>query len=109
MKSKRMISAFLFACVLVAFGNGCDGGREGDRCNPNLSHNDCDDGLTCQITTNCGEAYCCPANPSTSASPVCNGSPEVNAACPAPEAASPEDAGGGETGAADGGADAGGG
>src|ERR1700733_3860470 len=80
--------------ALAPLANGCDGGREGERCNPDLSHNDCDDGLTCQQPSTCAENYCCPADPTKSSNPYCNG-----AGCPAPDAAA--DAGG-DDGAADG-------
>jgi hypothetical protein len=73
-------SHFVRAAVLSAFAlgafvltNGCDGGREGDRCNPNLSHNDCGSGLTCIQPSGCAENYCCPADPSKSSNPYCNG------------------------------------
>ena len=84
---------------VLAFGNGCDGGREGERCNPNLSHNECDDGLTCVQPATCVESYCCPANASASTNPYCNG-----AGCPAPDAAPTPDAGT-DTGASDGATD----
>jgi len=69
------------ASALVVLLNGCDGGREGERCNPALSHNDCDDGLTCQQPSTCAENYCCPVDPSKSFNPYCNG-----AACPTVDA-----------------------
>jgi hypothetical protein len=108
MKAKIVIGA-LFALAALALGSGCDGGREGDRCNPNLSHNDCNGGLRCQVTTACGESYCCPSNPASSTNPYCNGDPGVNAACPAPDggAEADTDTGAPDTGAADsGGGDA---
>jgi hypothetical protein len=75
--------------VLVALGPGCDEqGAEGDRCNPYLSHNDCNSGLICAghapssvIIPFCQENYCCPvdsngnivsSNPNCQ--PGCNGS-----------------------------------
>ncbi len=84
------ISVALALAMLVA--NGCDGGREGERCNPLLSHDDCNGGLVCTQPATCAESYCCPANGS-STNPFCNGS-----ACPpAPDAGSasptPADAG----------------
>jgi len=100
----RAASFVALAGMIVALGNGCDGGREGERCNPALSHNDCDNGLTCQQPSTCAENYCCPADPTTSTNPYCNG-----AACPAVDAG-PVDAGGGDdaapgdSGTADGGA-----
>ena len=97
MKSLTFTSIALLG--VLAFGNGCDGGREGERCNPNLSHNECDDGLTCIQPSTCVENYCCPANPSASTSPFCNGQ-----GCPAPDAAPALDAGA-DTGANDGATD----
>ena len=91
MKSLTLMNLGLLG--VLAFGNGCDGGREGERCNPNLSHNECDDGLTCVQPASCAENYCCPANAGTSTNPFCNG-----AACKAPDAAP-------DTGTSDGGAD----
>jgi hypothetical protein len=84
--------------VIVA----CEQGGEGDRCNPDLSHNECNSGLTCQQPLPCVENYCCPVDPSTSTSPYCQGSPSV---CPSEDAGgAPEDAGGdagSDTGAGD--------
>jgi hypothetical protein len=79
--SKFAASVVSLAAVLVLVNSGCDGGREGERCNPALSHNDCDNGLTCQQPSTCAENYCCPADPTKSTSPYCNG-----AACPAADA-----------------------
>ncbi len=69
------LSAFLFLTMAA-----CDEGNEGDRCNPNLSHDECNDGLTCQqplcamsTTRTEPENYCCPADPSKSSNPYCNG------------------------------------
>ena len=86
MKSRITLTALLLG--LVAFGNGCDGGREGDRCNPNLSHNDCDDGLACVQPATCVESYCCPSSGGASSNRFCNGQ-----SCPAPDAAGAEDSG----------------
>ncbi len=73
--------------ILALTISGCDGGREGDRCNPDLSHNDCNDGLTCVVPSTCVENYCCPTPSSASTNPYCNGM-----ACPmaATEANSPD-------------------
>ena len=68
--------ARVFALVAVAAFSlvvACDGGREGDRCITELSHNDCNSGLICTIPSTCVEAYCCPPDPSTSSNPYCNG------------------------------------
>jgi hypothetical protein len=80
MNSRTLIGSVLLGAL--AFGNGCDGGREGDRCNPNLSHDDCDDGLVCVQPATCVESYCCPAKGGASSNAFCNGQ-----ACPAPDAA----------------------
>jgi hypothetical protein len=80
------ISAFAIVALLAtAITNGCDGGHEGDRCNPDQTdHNECGAGLTCQLPAPCAENYCCPTPASKSSNPFCNGS-----GCPA----APEDAG----------------
>jgi hypothetical protein len=62
---------------VVVLGNGCDGGREGERCNPFSSHDECNAGLSCQQPSTCAENYCCPSPASGSSNPYCNG-----AACP---------------------------
>ena len=64
----------LSALVVAA----CDSGGEGDRCNPDLSHDECGDGLSCQQPGTCVESYCCPSDLATSSNPYCNGQ-----ACPA--------------------------
>jgi hypothetical protein len=71
--------------LLLAMAGGCVGGNEGDRCNPDLSHNDCNAGLTCQQPSTCVENYCCPDDPSTSTNPYCNGT-----LCPAVDDAGPD-------------------
>ncbi len=84
------VSALLVASAgMLAAGEGCDGGREGERCNPSLSHNDCDNGLTCQQPGTCAENYCCPDPPVSSSSPFCRGLPPF---CPAPDAGSDAEA-----------------
>jgi hypothetical protein len=94
MKSHRPLARVLLLASTIAgisiIANGCDGGGEGDRCNPNLSHNDCGEGLTCMQPATCVESYCCPSDPSTSSNPFCNGQ-----ACPA------VDGGAGEAGGDD--------
>jgi hypothetical protein len=60
-------TASLVAIALVAIAGtyalfGCNNGVEGDRCNPDLSHNPCNAGLTCTQPVNCPENYCCPAS-----------------------------------------------
>ena len=77
----RVALTLAVALVSIALlGNGCAGGGEGDRCNPNLSHNECDNGLTCVQPSTCAESYCCPSDPAKSSNGYCNGS-----LCPQPE------------------------
>jgi hypothetical protein len=55
---------------------GCEQGAEGDRCNPDLSHNECNAGLSCQQPAECPENYCCPTSGPVSSPfcmPTCNG------------------------------------
>jgi hypothetical protein len=81
----RYILLVLSVTALITLLPACDGGREGDRCNPNLSHNDCNDGLLCTTPSSCAESYCCPSDPSKSSNPYCNGK-----GCPAPATTTPE-------------------
>ena len=73
------------ACIALFFV-GCDGAHEGDRCVPPSlrGSNECGGGLTCQQIGTCGESYCCPADPTKSTNPFCNGS--GFASCPAADA-----------------------
>jgi hypothetical protein len=94
MGAKRMMSSFLrmklstlaILAFFTAVGFGCGTPNEGDRCNPSLSHDECGgSNLVCAIPANCnpantphspyanGEAYCCPAN-GTSTNANCDGS-----------------------------------
>lgn len=82
---KSLFCFLVVALGLVAVANGCDGGNEGDRCNPLGSHDECGSGLSCQQPATCAENYCCPDPASRSSNPYCNG-----AGCP-----TPVDAGGG--------------
>lgn len=61
----------LFA--LVALLGACTPG-EGERCNPLQFSNDCNSGFQCVYPTNCGVAYCCPTNGS-STNPNCQSCP----------------------------------
>lgn len=79
---KRTILLVLAVTGFIALLPACDGGREGDRCNASLSHNDCNDGLVCITPSTCVETYCCPSDPTKSTSQYCNGS-----SCPHPAAA----------------------
>lgn len=73
--------------LVVGAGNGCDGGGEGDRCNPLLSHDECGKGLSCMQPTTCVESYCCPSPSTSSANPFCNGlaCPPADASADAPD------------------------
>jgi hypothetical protein len=64
---------FLLAVAigLAAAVLGCAQGAEGDRCNPDLSHNECNAGLTCQNPDLCPENYCCPDPVTPESSPFC--------------------------------------
>jgi hypothetical protein len=69
-----------FAFLVVVIALGCEQGREGDRCNPSLSHDECGSNLSCQQPENCPENYCCPiSGASTNAfcQPGCNGGLEA--------------------------------
>ncbi len=92
MKSSTVCTLFFcISAALLALGNGCDGGSEGDRCNPLLSHDECGGApLSCQQPATCVESYCCPNPASASTNPYCNGT-----LCPAPPVGDAEvDAGG---------------
>jgi|ERR1700733_10106754 len=99
--NKRSIRAHL-ACTLSLLatavglaltGLGCNEGQEGDRCNPDLSHNECNSGLICTPATDlCPENYCCPSdgksdNPycqpgcNGGAAAICAADPTADAAC----------------------------
>ena len=86
---------FAVVAGLFTLGSGCDGGREGERCNPLLSHDECGGGLSCQQPSTCAENYCCPSPSTSSNDPYCNGT-----GCPAPDAGA---AGAVESGIDDGG------
>jgi hypothetical protein len=46
----------------VALGSACvTGGEEGDRCNPLVHRDECDEGLVCTAST-CSVFYCCPSS-----------------------------------------------
>ncbi|HXX67432.1 MAG TPA: hypothetical protein VEK07_09640 [Polyangiaceae bacterium] len=78
--------------LVLALAAGCDEqGAEGDRCNPYLSHNDCNSGLICSgyppstvVIPFCQENYCCPVDSNGNVTgtnpncqPGCNGSAAV--------------------------------
>ncbi len=60
----------LVTSFMLFFLVGCDQGQEGDRCNPSLSHDECNTGLSCQQPPSCPENYCCPIT-GTSTDPNC--------------------------------------
>ena len=69
----RVLTLAVVAAGLAVVVGGCDGGSEGDRCVPQRSSDECGSGLSCQQIGGCGESYCCPADPSKSSNPYCNG------------------------------------
>jgi hypothetical protein len=54
--------AVLVGGLALVGSGGCNIGQEGERCNPNLSHDECGAGLACTIPPDCPEAYCCPTS-----------------------------------------------
>ena len=92
----NMLSHYSLAFALTVSGlfvlGGCDQGNEGDRCNPDLSHNECNSGLVCSGPGTsqplaCVENYCCPDPASSSSNPYCNGQ-----GCPAAVSSGDDDA-----------------
>jgi hypothetical protein len=78
MKASIVVGSIAVALTMVMLGKGCaSGGSEGDRCNPKLSHDECNVGLSCRQPATCVESYCCPDPGKSSANPFCNGT-----ACP---------------------------
>jgi hypothetical protein len=70
-KHLLLVGAGSFVAVLAASLAGCDTGNEGDRCNPDLSHNECNSGLVCTQPTDCPENYCCPTDVTSSSNSYC--------------------------------------
>src|SRR5580693_2431035 len=69
MKTTSSLVAIALVTLVVTFGvGGCNNGIEGERCNPDLTHNPCNSGLTCTQPLNCPESYCCSPN---STDPYC--------------------------------------
>ena len=62
----RIGAALVALTLALVGGGGCNVGNEGERCNPNLSHDECNAGLTCQRPLNCPENYCCPTSGTSS-------------------------------------------
>jgi len=65
-----IVLTLTLAC-LVTLTPGCTIGEEGERCNPLLSHDECNGELTCQQPVDCPETYCCPTPVTASSSPFC--------------------------------------
>ena len=70
--TNHRIGVALFALVgtLALAAGGCNVGNEGERCNPDLSHDECGSGLKCTQPEYCPENYCCPTS-GTSRNPNC--------------------------------------
>jgi hypothetical protein len=67
------LAVLLASALVLASTQGCNQGREGDRCNPGLlaqSEDECGSGLVCTQPTDCPENYCCPPD-GTSPNPFC--------------------------------------
>ena len=73
----------------IAFAAGCEtGGEEGDRCNPLVHRDECDEGLACTAAT-CTVFYCCPRGGGPTSEPNCQnlaGCPDEDAGAPEPDA-----------------------
>ena len=98
----------LTALALGVVAVACEQGAEGDRCNPDLSHNECNAGLVCTQPENCPESYSCPANGSSAdpfCQPGCNGGLAAICEVTPDAAACQPDAGTDDAGSADGGTD----
>lgn len=68
--SRISIALFCLGTVAVFGAGGCRIGKEGERCNPSLSHDECGSGLACTQPVDCPENYCCPTS-GTSSSDYC--------------------------------------
>jgi hypothetical protein len=84
---------FLATTFVALSMSACDGGSEGDRCNPDRSSDECNSGLTCMTPATCVISVCCPdKGPYTDPQCACNANP---AGCPCTVASaepSPSDA-----------------
>jgi hypothetical protein len=60
----RTLAAYLsgLTATIAAILLACNQGSVGDRCNPDLSHDECNSGLTCTQPPLCPETYCCPVD-----------------------------------------------
>jgi len=76
MKAKLLVLCILLTGgALLAFSNGCGAEpSEGATCNALVVDNECINNTTCQTIGSCTATYCCPADPTTSTDPHCNGS-----------------------------------
>ncbi len=75
MRTTTIAAAFgFFVCIAIAASSGCNvGPKEGDSCNGLIEEDECIENTTCQTIGSCSQTYCCPADPSTSSDPHCNG------------------------------------
>lgn len=84
--ASRIVIVTSALAVSIGTASSCASPREGERCNSDLSHDECASHLTCTIPTNCSYAVCCPAagtssNPACSACPIeGDGEPDATAA-----------------------------
>jgi hypothetical protein len=68
------------AVALFAAG-GCNVGNLGERCNPDLSHDECGAGLVCTQPALCPENYCCPPPPAPGQPAPANQNPYCMTGC----------------------------
>jgi hypothetical protein len=72
----RKATGLAILALAALLGGACTVGQEGERCNPDLSHDECGHGLSCQQPKDCPESYCCPASGNSddpNCQPGCNG------------------------------------
>ena len=100
------ITSAVFALVgAAALATGCNQGAEGDRCNPDLSHDECGAGLHCTQPVDCPETYCCPTSGNSNnqyCQPGCAGG-QASICAAGGDADCPTDGGGGTDSGGDGG------
>lgn len=73
MRTIGSIAALAFVAGITV---ACSVGREGERCNPARSSDECAAGLACTQPPDCPETYCCPTHGPSSdpnCQPGCNG------------------------------------
>src|SRR3984885_13383507 len=96
----RIVLVALAGALVLAGGGGCNVGNEGERCNPDLSHNECNAGLSCQQPRDCPESYCCPTSGTSSnafCQTGCNGG-QASICAAGGDADCPTEGGGGDGG-----------